>query len=332
MMAIPASSAISLTDPIPTLKQVPPLVSVVMPITDQRADLVKLYHAYAGILRREKRPFEFVFVIDGGSKESTRTLEPLQNAGEPIQVVVLPKPFGEATTLSVGFEHALGEFLLVIPPQFQVMPEGIQEILKRLDEGFDLVTTRRYPRLDSWINRLQDNALTLLTRWFTGVRLNDIGCRLKGMRRRVIREIDLYGDLHRFLPLLAYRRGFRSSEVSVPQHPFDARTKIARPTAYLQRILDLLTIAFLLNFIKKPLRFFGLVGIGLFGAGSLIVGTLVLERIAGMAALTDRPLLILGVLLMVLGVQVGSIGLLGELIVFTHAKKLRDYAIERFLK
>ena len=132
--------------------------------------------------------------------------------------------------------------------------------------------------------------------------------------------------------MLAYQRGFRMAEVDVPQHPADGQVRIYRPGVYLRRLLDLISLVFLFKFTKKPLRFFGLIGAGLFGGGFLLSSVLAVEKILGLTALTDRPLLVLGVLLMVLGVQTGSIGLLGEIIIFTHTDKIRDYSVDKFLK
>jgi len=148
----------------------------------------------------------------------------------------------------------------------------------------------------------------------------------------VAKELQLYGDLHRFLPLLTFQKGFRILEVNVAQHVADYSMRLYKPGLYVRRLLDILTIVFLFKFTKKPLRFFGLIGAGLFGAGFLTSSVLALQKMFGMIALADRPLLILGVLLMVLGVQFGSIGLLGEIIIFTHARKMKEYAVEKFLR
>lgn len=307
-------------------------VSVIVPVTERYEDLVEIYRVHAKVLNQLGRAFEFVYVFDGGFEEGARQLEPLQSSGEPIRVVILPRRFGEATALTVGFEQARSEILLTLSSYLQVMPEGIERVLKMIEEGCDLVVARRFPRIDSWMNRIQTRGFHFLTRRLTGVDLHDMSCGLKGMRRRVARELNLYGDLHRFLPLLAYQRGFRVTEVAIPQHPADGRVRVYQPGVYLRRLLDILTLVFLFKFTKKPLRFFGLIGVGLFGAGFLISAVLAVQKMLGMTALTDRPLLIFGVLLMVLGVQTGSIGLLGEIIIFTHARKVKDYTIDKVLK
>ena len=307
-------------------------VSVIVPVTERCDDLRDIYEAHARVLAEVGYSFEFVFVVDAGFEEASRKLDPLVALGEPIRIILLPRRYGEATALMIGFEQARGETLLTLPAYFQTVPEGVQKVLSLLNKGADLVVARRSPRIDPWINRVQNYAFHLITRSLTGVELHDLGCGVKGLRKRVVREIHLYGDLHRFLPLLVYQRGFRLAEVCVPQHPADGRTRVYRPGLYLRRLLDILTLVFLFKFTKKPLRFFGLIGAGLFGAGLFISAILTVQRVLGSTALADRPLLILGVLLMVLGVQMGSIGLLGEMIIFTHARKLKEYTIEKVLK
>lgn len=307
-------------------------ISIVIPVVERWGNLAEIYEVHSKVLKIAGLPFEFIFVVDGGYEESTENLRCIENSNGHLRVITLPRQFGEATALAVGFEQAQGDVLVTLSSYLQVAPEGLLEVLRMLDKGFDLAIARRHPRVDSWINRIQNLGFHFLTRRLTGVQLHDISCGLKAMKRPVVREIPLYGDLHRFLPLLAYQKGFRVVEVDIPQHPADRGTRIYRPGVYLRRLLDILTLVFLFKFTKKPLRFFGLIGAGLFGAGLLISSVLAVQRILGLTALADRPLLILGVLLMVLGIQTGSIGLLGEMIIFTHARKTKDYNVDRILK
>jgi glycosyltransferase involved in cell wall biosynthesis len=310
----------------------PVAVSVIVPVTARCDDLGEVYRTHAEVLTRSGRSFEFIFVLDGGFEDAARALEPLRAAGAPIRVLTLPRPFGESTALTVGFEQARGALLVMLPAFFQTAPDGIARVLERLeDPGHDLVVARRWPRRDSWINRVQNYGFHLLVHRLTGTRFHDLGCALRGLRRPVAMEIDLYGDLHRFFALLAHHRGFHVSEVSVPQHPADGAIRVYGPGVYLRRLLDILTLVFLFKFTRKPLRLFGLIGGALFGSGFLISLVLTLERMLGGMPLGDRPLLLLGILLMVLGVQIGSIGLLGELIVFTHARQMKDYTIDQTL-
>ena len=308
-------------------------VSVVVPVTERNDSLCDIYLEHAGILTGLVKSFEFIFVLDGMGYEHVRqSLEDLIAKGEPIQVLSLQRHFGEATALMVGFQHAKADIIITLPAYFQTLPESLKVVVDSLHENYDLVVTRRYPRRDVWINRLQNRAFHFIIKSLIGVKFHDISCSLRGIRKQVIQEVQLYGDLHRFLPLFAYHRGFRVVEQNVLQHPADCHSRVYRPGVYLRRLLDILTVVFLFKFTKKPLRFFGLVGGGLFFGGFMISTILAIQKVLGSTGLTDRPLLILGVLLMVLGVQTASIGLLGEMIIFTHARKLKDYAVQKILK
>lgn len=315
-----------------TSEQCPLAVSVVIPVTDRNDSLGDIYIAHAEILTCLAKSFEFIFVLDGGFESAKHSLEGLLEKGEPIHIISLPRHFGEATALMVGFQHAQADIIITLPAYFQTLPESLKLVVKSLNEGYDLVVTRRYPRRDPWINRWQNCVFHFIVRSLTSVTFHDMSCSLRGIRKQVVGELQLYGDLHRFLPLLAYHRGFRVIEKDVLQHPADCHSRVYPPGVYLRRFLDIMTVVFLFKFTKKPLRFFGLIGAGLFAGGFIVSIILAIQKLFGLTALANRPLLILGVLLMVLGVQTASIGLLGEMIIFTHARKLKDYAIQKILK
>lgn len=307
-------------------------MSVVVPVAERCVGLVQLYETHAAILRSHGIVFEFIFVIDGGFGEACKVIHPLVARGEPIRLLPLPRRYGEARALAIGCEAAKADLIVTLPSYPQTVPEAILELLKGIELGADLVIACRSPRQDPWINRIQNAAFHWILFRMSGTNFRDLGCGVRAIRKRVVHEIDLYGDMHRFLPILAYRRGFHVSEMPVPQHPQDAQMRLYHPGIYLRRLLDIFTVAFLFKFTKKPLRFFGLIGAGLFGAGLMITGLLVIQRVLGLTALSGRPLLVLGALLMVLGVQTGSIGLLGEMIIFTHARRMKDYTVEKYLR
>jgi hypothetical protein len=214
-----------------------------------------------------------------------------------------------------------------------VVPSEIHRVLAALGEGdTDLVVSRRFPRIDSLFNRCQGKVFHWMVRFLTGTIYQDISCGLRAMKHRVVDEVQLYGDLHRFLPLLAFQRGFKVVEIPVQQHRFDVKQRIQSPGVYLRRIIDIFTLFFLFKFTSKPLRFFGLVGSSLFVGGGLITSYLGIYRILGFGGIADRPLLILGVLLIVLGIQLFSIGLLGEIIIFTHARTTKEYQVREVLE
>jgi len=308
------------------------LVSVIVPVTERCEALVDIYRSYDEILRKKGVSFEFIIVIDDGFQTGGEALRSLALDEHTVKIIQLSRSFGESTALSIGFEQARGEYVFCVPSYPQVIAEGLPEMLEALEEGYDLVLAIRNPRKDGWVNKVQNHAFHSVVRWSSGLKFHDLGCGLRGMSKRVTRELQLYGDLHRFIPLLAHQKGFRILEVSVPQHAEDRVVRIYSIGVYLRRLLDIFSVVFLFKFVKKPLRFFGLIGVGLFVGGFLISLSLLIQKVLGLVSLSDRPLLILGVLLMVLGVQTGSIGLLGEIIIFTHARKMKDYSVDLFLK
>jgi hypothetical protein len=197
----------------------------------------------------------------------------------------------------------------------------VPEILSRLDAGVDVVVTRREPRNDSLINRLQSWAFHALARRVNGQDLHDLTCDLRGLNGTAARRLELYGDLHRFIPVLAAIRGFRVVEIPGAQRPEDLWLRVFHPGVYARRLLDLLHLFFLARFTRKPLRFFGLTGMAIGLVGFLICAALAWTKIFMGTALADRPLLILGVLLVVLGVQITSMGLIGEIIIFLAPRR-----------
>ncbi len=317
----------------PHLSETIPSLSVLIPIAERHDDLHALYLQVVEELTPRGVPFEVIFVLDGPDfAEAERQLTELRASNSDVRVYRMNRRFGEATALKTAVARARGGIILTLAPYFQLASGAIGKVLDTLNDGHDLVVARRHPRIDSWFNRLQSRVFHRLTRWLTGIRLRDISCGMRAMKAEVLREIPLYGDLHRFVPILAHRQGFRIAEVPLPQNPADARLRVYRPGVYLRRLLDILTVFFLFKFTRKPLRFFGLVGAGLLGTGFLITGYLATMRLLHVTALADRPLLLLGVLLMVLGVLTASLGLIGEIIVFSHDKDVKDYQIHTIVE
>ncbi len=308
-------------------------ISVIVPITERHDDLQEIYQQTADMLAHLERSVEFIFVVDGQKfVPASEQLCAMQKTHGEIRVIQLSKAFGEATALAVGFEQARGQIIITLSPYFQVEPAELLKMIARLEAGVDLVVSRRYPRIDSVFNRAQSYVFHWLIRRLTGSAYHDLGCGMRVMKKAVAKELELYGDLHRFIPLLALRLGFKVEEVAVRQSQQDAGLRVAGIGIYVRRFLDILTVFFITKFTKKPLRFFGLIAVSIFMAGFLSCTYLTLLKIIASAQLYDRPMLILGVLLMTIGVQIGSIGLIGELIIFTHARQMNDYRIEKILE
>jgi glycosyltransferase involved in cell wall biosynthesis len=310
-----------------------PDVSVVVPIVERYGDLQQLYHEFTAELTRLGQSSEFIFIVDDSQRGALPVLRELQKReGERISILQLNGSFGESASLMLGLERARGEKIMTLAAYFQVEPRGIGPALAALDEGADMVVGRRFPRIDSFFNRVQSRLFHWFVRGMTSTDFHDISCGFKVMRRRVARELHLYGGQHRFIPILAMNRGFTVREVQLPQRSEDRRTRFHGTGTYLGRLLDILTIFFLVKFTRTPLRFFGLLGLFLFGSGFAIDLIVATQKLVWNYEIADRPLLLLGVLLMVLGVQTLSLGLLGEMIIFTHARNVRDYRVAEVIR
>lgn len=303
-------------------------VSVVVPVTERPEPLAQLYSEYAPPLRAAGYHCEFVFVVEPWFRLMVDSLAALIAAGEPIRVLVVGQAMGETSLLKVAAAQSRAPLILTLPAYRRVEASSIPHLIGRLEQGADLVIARRWPRRDSWVNRVQSRVFHSLVGGLTESRVHDIACGVRLMRREAFEEFPLYGDFSRFLPLLALRDGYRVEEVSASQHAADAQARFYSPGTYLRRLIDLLGLFFLLRFTEKPLRFFGLLGGGLGLAGGVVLLVLLVQRLGG-TGIADRPLLLLGVLLVVLGAQAVSLGLIGEIIVHLHAPRRRPYRLKR---
>jgi glycosyltransferase involved in cell wall biosynthesis len=302
-------------------------ISAIVPVGSRFTDIEALYHEYRAGLETLRRSYEIIFVLDGPRSAVAEGLKRLQASGERIVVVRLTKAFGEATALMAGAERAAGSIIVTLPAYNQIDANEIGKLIGALSTA-DVAVGRRWPRAGSPLEALRRNAFHRAVGWLTGKRFRDLGCGARAMDRRVLEEITLYGDQHRFLGLLADRRGFSVVEVDVQQSPKDRFRGRYRLREYAHRALDLVTVLFLVRFTKKPLRFFGMLGVITFGLGALLLVYLALERLLLGQPLADRPALLLSSLLAVVGLQLFAIGLLGELIIFTHARDIKDYQVD----
>jgi hypothetical protein len=305
-----------------------PMVSVLVVVSERPVPLDRLYHAHASALRRDGWTFEFIFALTSWSAGLAEPVRELRAAGEPVRVLEVAQNQGEATLLRLAASRAQGDILLSIPAFWRVEPQSIPSLLRAVEGGADMAVARRWPRADSWVNRLQNRGFHRLLRSLTGSDLHDLACGVRAFRPAVLDEVPLYGDFNRFFPLLTQRAGFRVEEEPLPQHPDDVSPRVYSPGIYVRRVLDLLGVVFLLRFTHKPLRFFGLVGTTLSAAGAVILLVLAVQRVGGQG-IADRPLLLLGVLLLALGVQAVALGLIGEIIVFLSAHDTPSYRIAR---
>jgi len=304
-----------------------PDVTVVVPVSERAdPDLDELYDEYRTPLVEAGFRCEFLFVAEPWFETELNPLEERRAAGDPVQLLRVGHSAGEAALLRLGFQAARAPVVVTLPAYRRIEAHGLPELVRRVQAGASLAVARRWPRRDSWVNRLQNRLLHASLQGVAGGRVNDVACGVRAMRRDLLDDIPLYGDYFRFLPLLALRQGHRVEEVDAPQHTGDVGPRLFSPGTYLRRALDLLGLFVLLRFTEKPLRFFGLLGSGFSLAGFLVLAVITVQRIQG-TPMADRPLLLLGVLLVVLGIQAIALGLIGELIVHLHAPGRKPYRI-----
>lgn len=306
-------------------------LSVIIPVGARRSNVKALYAEYKAGIAAVGVPYEFIFVLDGPRTEVTRSLNQLLHEGEDFTIVSLTRCFGEAAALMAGFERASGDVIITLPAYHQIAGEDIPKLVSAL-AACDVAIGHRWPRYGNSVDKFRRDTFHALAKFVTGLKFQDLGCGARAVRRRVFEEIDLYGDQHRFIAILATRLGFRVKEVPLRQSAQDRFGHVYRPREYVHHVLDLFSIFFLVRFTKRPLRFFGTVGAGTFGIGALVIVILSVQRLAFNESLADRPALLLAALLVVLGMQIFALGLLGELIIFTHARDLKDYRVEEVIR
>lgn len=316
----------------PTIAPGPPEldVSVVIPVGRDVGDLRGLFGAITRELSALDRTHEIIFIADGVSGDTLEILTDLEAESDHVVLIRFRQTFGESVALSAGFERARGATLITFAPYLQVVPSCLRKVLEALDAGNDFVSAWRHPRVDPLLNRLQSNSFNWVTRAVTGVPIHDLNCGLRGMKREVAQDLTFHGDMFRFLPILASKQGFRVAEVKVNHMTEMGKRGFFGVGVSIRRFLDILTLFFLVKFTRKPLRFFGLIGAVLIFSGIVISAYLVVLKVMG-ESLAGRPLLLFGTLLLVLGVQMLSIGLLGEIIIYLHARKIREYVVDEEL-
>ena len=307
-------------------------LSVIIPVgTRHASDMLALCAEYKQGLDALSIPYEVIVVLDGPKPEMAADVQRLLCSGERISVISLTRKFGEATALVAGFQRASGHIIVTLPAYHQIRGSEIGKLVGAVGVA-DLVIGRRWPRFGGRLETYRRDLFHRLLAAVTGQRFHDLGCGARAMKRRVLEEINLYGDQHRFLPVLASRNGFRVLEVELHQSPLDRFERGYTPREYVRRALDICTVFFLVRFTKKPLRFFGMVGVSTFVIGAVLIAWLALDKLLFRHPLGDRPALLLSSLLVVLGMQLFALGLLGELIIFTHARDIKDYQIEEVIR
>ena len=312
-----------------------PDLSIVIPIHNEAPNLRDLCREFTDVLTKAGRPFEIILVDDGSTDDSFEILKELQ-AGDPrLRVIQFRRNFGQTAAFAAGFAHARGRYIVTADGDLQNDPADIPSMVAQLEKGKDIVCGWRKDRKDTFINRrLPSMIANRLISWATGVKLHDYGCSLKVFRAEVVKPLRLYGEMHRFLPALASEMGVQVAEQVVNHRPRTAGTTKYGISRTIRVILDLLTVKFLLSYSTRPLQVFGLYGVGLGIVGTFVCTFVAYEKYF-MEWRGDRTwLLLLGILLIMAGFQLLTLGLLAELQSRTYheSQNKPTYAIRQVLE
>jgi glycosyltransferase involved in cell wall biosynthesis len=305
-----------------------PTISVVAPAFDEERSVALLFEELQAALDPLDEPWEVVFVDDGSTDGTFGALTRLHSAHDNVRVVRLRRNFGKSAALAAGFEQARGDVVVTIDADLQDDPAEIPRLLAKLEEGFDLVSGWKSRRQDPWRRRLLSRLFNRLASLVSGLSLHDVNCGLKAYRAEVVHDLRIYGELHRFLPVLAHERGYRVAELPVNHRPRSHGRSRYGLERYLRGFLDLLTVSLVGRYRHRPLHLFGGLGLLLGAAGTVVLAYLTVLKATG-EAIGHRPLLILGVLLVVVGLQLFSVGLLGEMIRSLHEERAGQRERER---
>ncbi len=292
----------------------PCYLSIVIPLYNEHESLVELHLEITETAQKLKQPYEIIFIDDGSSDASEDILEKLAATDPAVRVIQFRRNYGKSAALNIGFSHARGQFIVTMDSDLQDDPHEIPNLLALLENGYDMVSGWKKKRHDPLSKRLPSKVFNYFTSMLSGIRLHDFNCGLKAYRAQVVNSMTIYGELHRYLPVIAHQSGFRVTELPVVHHARKYGTSKFGAARFFRGAFDLLTITFLTRYQKRPLHLFGLMGLLSSLGGGLVLVMLLYQRLFHHVYLSNRPILFLGVLLIIVGVQFFSIGLLGEML------------------
>jgi glycosyltransferase involved in cell wall biosynthesis len=298
--------------------------SVVVPVHNEAENVRPLLDSLRDVMEGLGQPYELIVVDDGSTDHTLSRLREAAVDLGALRVVRLRANFGQTAALAAGFDQARGELVITLDGDGQNDPTDIPRLVDKLKEGYDVVSGWRRDRQDAfWSRRLPSRVANGLISWITGVHLHDYGCALKVYRREILRDVELYGEMHRFLPALCRWVGATVGELPVGHWPRRQGVSKYGMGRTVRVLLDLLTVKFLMSYWTRPIQIFGLLGLALGGLGIVVGSVLSYQKLFLQVGLANRPLLLLAVLLVLVGFQFVSIGLLGEMLVRTYHESQR---------
>lgn len=290
------------------------LLSIVIPLLNEEENIPLLYEELREVFSNRREKYEILFIDDGSNDKSLQILKDIQEKDQNVVVVSFRKNFGQTAAMAAGFDYARGDVIITMDADLQNDPHDIPKLLEQIEAGNDVVTGWRFDRKDTFINRrLPSIIANKIISKTTGVNLHDYGCTLKAFKKEVIKNVKLYGEMHRFIPAIASGMGIDFTEVKVNHRPRRFGSTKYGISRTIRVILDLMTVKFLLSYATRPIQVFGLMGVFSGTIGFLIAMVMIFQRQFMGVPLADRPLLFLAVLLIFVGIQFISLGLIAEL-------------------
>lgn len=300
-----------------------PQLSVIIPAYNEEGNVEQLYEALVHALEEFSRSFEIIVVDDGSTDTTAERVDRLCEKDERVQVISLRRNFGKAAALAAGFAAARGEMIVTMDADLQDDPSEIPRLVGELERGWDLVSGWKYPRHDPFTKTVPSRVINWLTRLITGTKLHDLNCGFKAYRREVVTHLKLYGELHRYIPVLAAWEGYRVTEIKVRHHPRRSGRSKYGFERFVRGFLDLLTVVFLTQYETRPSHLLGGLGLLLFAIGVAMNGYLTVLWLLGYG-IGHRPLLFLAIMLVIVGVQFTCFGLVAEMVLHLTARQGRE--------
>ena len=307
-------------------------ISIVIPAYNEEKSIPELYYELSSVFKVMEKPYEIIFVDDGSTDSSFDLMEDIHSRDKEVKVIKFRRNFGQSSAILAGFDHAEGDIIITMDADMQNDPKDIPKLLEKINEGYDVVSGWRADRKDPFLSKKLPSKLSnWLARKMTGVNIHDSGCTLKAYKGKALRNLELYGEMHRYIPALLARKGFRITEVKVTHNPRKfGETKYGVRRLF-HGLLDLINIKFWNQYSKRPLHFFGSIGILQFFFGFILGLYLLFVKFVYNQGIAERPLLLLAILLIILGIQFIIFGFMSDILVKLYYTGRKSYDIEKYI-
>jgi len=309
-------------------------ISVVIPLFNEEESINELYILLQNELEKiTNGKYEVIFIDDGSTDNSFDEIKKVNQKNNKFKCIRFRRNYGKSAALSVGFDKAKGKYVITMDSDLQDDPSEIKNLIDKLNEGYDLVSGWKKKRYDPITKTIPSKFFNFVTSTFSGIKLHDFNCGLKGYRQEVVKSLNVYGEMHRYIPALAHWMGFKVTEIPVIHHPRKFGKSKFGISRFINGFLDLLTVLLTTRYFKRPLHFFGTVGTIISAIGFVITIVLVIEWFMGLTYLSNRPLALFAIGMVIVGIQFISMGLIGEMIVkISKENDKKSYGIKEYLK